>query len=123
MATAKQKKALENMAENGGNVSKAMRDAGYSPQTAKTPAKLLDSVGFMKLMDEKGLTDSLIIESLVEDIKTKKGNRTSELTLAVKMRGRITDRVDLTGEVEHKFEDLTDEQLERAIQERKDRAA
>lgn len=92
MATVKQKKALEHLVENGGNVSKAMRDAGYTEATAKTPSKLLDSRGFIELMNSKGLTDDLIIESLVEDIRLKKGNRTPELTLAVKMRGRIIDK-------------------------------
>lgn len=94
MATTKQKNALSKIVENGGNVSRAMRDVGYSPETAKSPSKLLDSKGFMQLMDEKGLTDDLIITSLVDDIKAKPSNRTQELTLAVKMRGRMQDRVE-----------------------------
>jgi len=96
MATMRQKKALEKIVENGGNVSKAMRDVGYSPETAKTPAKLLDSKGFMSLMDELGLTDNLIVESLVDDIKMKPQNRTAELQLAVKMRGRLIEKADIT---------------------------
>lgn len=49
--TKKQKLAASKMVENGGNVSKAMREAGYSPKTAKTPKKLTKSKGWMKLMD------------------------------------------------------------------------
>lgn len=45
------------MVENGGNVSKAMIDAGYSPNTAKTPQKLTDSEYVQALMAEVGLTD------------------------------------------------------------------
>lgn len=96
MATNRQKKALDLMVENGGIASKAMRDAGYSDKTAKTPSKLLDSRGFIELMDERGLTDGLIIDSLVEDIHSKPGNRTAELQLAVKMRGRQIDKLDMT---------------------------
>lgn len=100
MVTIRQKKALNKIVENGGNVSKAMRDVGYSPATAENPSKLLDSKGFMQLMDEKGLTDDLIITSLVDDIKSKPSNRTPELTLAVKMRGRITEKSQIDAKVE-----------------------
>ena len=96
MATKRQKNALNKIVENGGNVSKAMRDAGYSKETAKSPSKLLDSKGFMQLMDELGLTDDLIVSALVEDISAKKGNRVAELGLAVKMRGRIIEKADIT---------------------------
>lgn len=103
MATEKQKRAADNLVENGGNVSKAMRDAGYSPATAENPSKLTESKGFMELMDELGLTDNLIVNALVEDINMKPQNRTQELTLAVKMRGRMIDKLDMnsnhTGEV------------------------
>lgn len=98
MATVKQKKALNKIVENGGNVSKAMRDVGYSPATAENPSKLTESKGFMELMDELGLTDNLIVNALVEDINMKPQNRTQELTLAVKMRGRMLDKVDVTSD-------------------------
>lgn len=94
--TAKQKKALDIMVENGGNVSKAMRQAGYSAETAKTPSKLTDSQGFTKLMEERGLTDTLLVDALVEDIKNKTGNRVAELTLAAKLRGREKNSLDIT---------------------------
>ena len=96
MATVKQKKAAENLVGNGGNVTKAMRDAGYSENTLNTPSKLLDSKGFMELMDQYGLTDTLIIQSLVDDINNKPKNRVPELQLAVKMRGRMMEKVDHT---------------------------
>ncbi len=97
MATIKQKKAAENLVENGGNVSKAMRDAGYSEATAKTPQKLTESVGFLELCDELGLTDTLIAQSLVDDIKAKPGERKPELELAAKIRGLLKDKVEHSG--------------------------
>lgn len=89
MPTDKQERALENMVENGGNMSQAMLEAGYSPNTAKTPQKLTESKGFIELCEEKGLTDDLLINALVEDIKEKKGNRKAELELGFKIKGRL----------------------------------
>ena len=94
MVTRKQKVAVDKIIENHGNVSKAMREAGYSDASAKNPSNLLDSKGFIQLMDERGLTDYLIVDALVEDITSKPGNRTAELQLAVKMRGRQIDRIE-----------------------------
>ncbi len=61
MATEKQKRAAKAVAENGGNISKAMRDVGYSPQTAKTPQKLTGSDGWKELMG-KHLSDEKLAE-------------------------------------------------------------
>lgn len=88
---------MELVAENGGNISKAMRDAGYSPQTAKTPQKLTQSASWQELM-EAYLPDDMLLRALSDDIEKKEGNRTAELTLAVKMKGRLTEKVDHTTE-------------------------
>lgn len=88
MATFKQIKALDNLVENGGIISKAMIAAGYSPATAKTPQKLTESKGFIDLCEERGLTDDLLIDALVEDIQKKPGNRKAELELGFKIKGR-----------------------------------
>jgi hypothetical protein len=87
MSTYKQQQTLNKIVENGGNVGQAMRDVGYSKNTAKTPQKLTESLGFIELCEERGLTDDLLINALVEDIKTKKGNRRAELELAFKIKG------------------------------------
>lgn len=89
MSTYKQRLTLDKMVENGGNVSRAMIEAGYSPNTAKTPQKLTESVGFIELCEEKGLTNDLLVEALIEDIKTKKGNRKAELELGFKIKGHL----------------------------------
>ncbi len=90
--TIKQELAFEKMVENGGNIGKAMVEAGYSSNTAKTPQKLTESLGFIELCEEKGLTDDLLIRSLVEDILNKKGNRKSELELGFKIKGRFLQK-------------------------------
>ena len=61
MATIKQKKAIEKIVENGGNVSKGMIDAGYSLNTAKTPQKLTKSKAWVDLM-ESYLSDETIAQ-------------------------------------------------------------
>ena len=61
MATIKQKKAIERVVENGGNVSQAMIDVGYSPNTAHTPQKLTESDGWKELLNEY-LPKSLVME-------------------------------------------------------------
>ncbi len=89
MSTQKQELALNKMVENGGIASLAMIDAGYSSNTAKTPQKLTESIGFLELCEEKGLTDQLLVNALVEDIKCKTGNRKAELELAFKIKGYL----------------------------------
>lgn len=86
---------MELVAENGGNISKAMRDAGYSHQTAKTPQKLTQSASWQELMDAY-LPDDMLLRALSDDIEKKAGNRTPELTLAVKMKGKLIERTDHT---------------------------
>lgn len=96
MATIKQEKAIGKLVENGGNVSKAMKEAGYSEATAKNPSKLTKSKGFEELLDEYGLTEELIVTALVEDITKKPQNRKAELELGSKLRGMIVDKKDIT---------------------------
>lgn len=101
MATLKQHKAAERMVENGGNVSKAMTQAGYMPKTAKNPKKLTESKGFKEIMRHYGLTDELVVSALVEDIKIKPAKRIRELEVGAKMLGLLKDRseVDITGKI------------------------
>ena len=87
MATPRQKIAVDNLVENGGIISRAMIDAGYSKATAKTPQKLTESKGFKELMKEYGLTEGLIARALVEDIEKKPQNRIGELKLGSEILG------------------------------------
>jgi hypothetical protein len=62
MPTMKQKQAIKKVVENGGIVSKAMIDVGYSPNTAKTPSKLTDSKYFRQALAK--LDDSKYLDRL-----------------------------------------------------------
>jgi hypothetical protein len=59
MATLKQKLALQKATENHGNISRAMLEVGYSPNTAKKPQNLTQSKGFKELV-KKHFPDSLL---------------------------------------------------------------
>ena len=96
MATIKQIKAVEKIIENHGNVSKAMKEVGYKENTAKNPKNLTESDGFKELIEKIGLTDTFLTKALVEDIKKKKQNRKPEIELGFKIRGRLSDKLDLT---------------------------
>ena len=101
MADLKQKKVIEAMIENGGVVSKAMRTVGYSDAYSHNPHKLLNTQSFRQLANDMGLTDSFIIDALQADIASKTGNRVAELALASRIKGLLTDRI----EVEHSVRD------------------
>lgn len=96
MPTLRQEKAFKEMVENGGKKGEAMVRVGYSVNTAKTPTKVTNSKGFQELCEAYGLTEELLVSSLVSDIKTKKKNRKAELELGFKIKGRLTERVDVT---------------------------
>lgn len=109
-ATDRQKKALDNLVKNGGNVSKAMRDAGYSVNTAKTPKKLTESAAFAELLDAY-LPDDMLLRALSDDIEKKEGNRKAELELGFKLKGKMTEKVDVTTQGES-INTLTKEERE-----------
>lgn len=94
--TLMQKRAVENMVEQvrkkqRPSVSRAMRDAGYSPNTATDPGKLTRSPSFRELCDEVGLTDNFILEALHDDIKNKPRKRVEELKLGAKIKGMFEE--------------------------------
>ncbi len=69
--TEKQQKAFQNVVENGGNVSRGMKDAGYSKNTASTPQKLTESRGWEELVEEY-LPDQKINEKISEGLEANK---------------------------------------------------
>lgn len=72
MATDKQKKAIANVVENHGNVSKAMLDAGYTPASAKNPKNLTQSQAFQAYMHKAGLTDEKLVSVLRDGLDANK---------------------------------------------------
>lgn len=85
MATVKQQKATKILVGNGGNVTEAMREAEYSPNTYNTPQKLTESKGYKEELARYGLTEELVTSALVEDIEAKPKNRVSELRLGAEI--------------------------------------
>lgn len=85
--TLRQKLAVDNLIANGGNVTEAMRKAGYSKTSLNSPTILTKSLGFKKLCDEAGLNPGLLVHALVADIKSKPGKRVGELRLGADMLG------------------------------------
>jgi hypothetical protein len=71
-ATIMQRKAMKIALENGGNVSGAMREAGYSPAVAKNPHKLKESPGWQELMKKAGLDDNSLLKNHKELMDQKK---------------------------------------------------
>lgn len=67
--TARQKMAIKILVEEGGSVSGAMRKAGYSVETAKTPSKLTSTPAWKELM-EKYLPDLLLAQKHRELLTT-----------------------------------------------------
>lgn len=60
MATLKQKKAIKNIVENHGNISRGMLEAGYDPTTAKNPKNLTTSKAWIQLMEDYISDDKLL---------------------------------------------------------------
>jgi len=108
--TIKQKKALERVLENHGNVSKSMREAGYSPNTAKNPKLLTDSIGWNDMLREylpdellmkvqvEGLNATTIKSSFSEPDKEVKdfSVRHKYLDTAYKLKGYLIEKKDFT---------------------------
>lgn len=86
-------RAIRNLVENGGNVSRAMVHAGYSPKTAENPQKLTESRGFQIALQESGLSLDTLNRYLADDLKNKPKNRLGELTLAYKLHGKLRENV------------------------------
>lgn len=108
--TIKQKIAFERVMENRGNISKSMREAGYSEATAKNPKNLTTSLAWDDMVKEF-LPDDLLIKVQVEGLgaTTVKSSfsepdkvvkdysvRHKYLETALKIKGHLKDKVDVT---------------------------
>lgn len=96
MATMRQKMAFDNLLENKGSVSQAMRDAGYPRTTAKNPQQLTESKGWAELL-EQYLPDSLLTKVHVEGLGATK----YESRLTGKGESEIVEVADFS--VRHKY--------------------
>ena len=89
--TTKQRLAASKMQETAGNVSKAMKLAGYSESSAKDPQRLTRSKGWQQLM-EKYLPDKKLLSVHKELLENPDWHaRDSGLDKAYKIKGKYAD--------------------------------
>lgn len=106
----RQKLVAQKVVENRGNVSKAMKEAGYSDAYASNPQQFKASKTWEELLEEY-LPDELLTKVAVEGLFAKRiqtspteGDREVEdyavrqryLETSLKMKGKIIDKKDLT---------------------------
>lgn len=119
MATAKQARAFANAVENGGNLTQAMIDAGYSPATANSPGQNLTQKKVWEDLLEEYLPDDKLIQVTDEGLSATKAIsaltgtqatgktvdfvdvpdfavRHKYLETALKLKNKLVDRTDLT---------------------------
>jgi hypothetical protein len=70
--TAKQLMAAKLTLDNQGNVSKAMKQAGYSPAMVKNPQSLTRSKGWQEAMEQAGITPGRLMKKLNKGLDAKK---------------------------------------------------
>jgi hypothetical protein len=110
MPTLKQKRTFYKTLENGGNVSKAMSETGYSKAMIKNPQKLTESLGWIELTKEylpdhellqvhrDGLYATKIHSSLTEPDKIEDDwmARAKYLDMAYKVKGSYNEKSPVT---------------------------
>lgn len=100
MATLKQKLAVKKIIENGGVVSRGMRAAGYSKETAANPKNLTDSKGWQELMNEY-FPEQRLAKVLDEGLSA---NRVISAIGGKQATGATTDFIEVPDHgVRHKF--------------------
>ncbi len=87
------------------NKSELLGIVGYSPKTIdRNPTKVLEAKGVKDALKEFGLTEKLVTECLVEDIKAKPQKRLLELSLGAEILGmKIRTKDDLPSTVTNLF--------------------
>lgn len=115
-STDRQQQVILNYKANGGNMKKAMIDAGYSETYADRNSKyLLGIIGEQikeqqeDIKSEKIKTVEQIQEwwsEIVDDPTVEKAQQIKCSELLVKSQGGFLDRVDVNGSVKVKLEDL-----------------
>lgn len=117
MATLKQRLAFNKMIENGGNISAAMREAGYSAAMAHNPQKLINSKAWQELSNEQ-LSDEFLLKQVRalidsdDNVAILKG-----LDIAIRLKGWYSRKPELFRDP---YEDWTDEDLDAAIKQAED---
>ena len=123
MSKDRQQQVVLNYKSNGGNMKKAMIDAGYSETYADRNSKYLLGIIGEQIREEQNAIKSEKIKSVADiqewwsgiidnsEAETKDRIKCSELL--VKSLGGFTDNVNIKGNINNPFEGLTTEQLEK----------
>ena len=91
MPTIKQKQAVNKLVENRGNISKTMKQVGYTDATAKNPKNLTDSKGFQKLLSQ--IDDKVILSRLYDILNdTDKRSALSSADMLLKLKNLYPDK-------------------------------
>lgn len=93
--TPKQRKAAEAVAENLRSAKplptgQVLANVGYG-EIKQDPKRITESIGFKQALREMGLTEELITNALVDDIKAKPKNRVQEIKLGAEILGMKSD--------------------------------
>lgn len=118
MATEKQKLVAKLITENHGNISKSMRQAGYSDVTASTPKNLTESKGWKELM-EQHLPDDVLAEKhrqLLDKVDEKGEIDTNAVSKALDMAYKLKGKNAPERSVHLNIDVVSDEELELAKQ-------
>lgn len=94
--TMKQRAAIKKIVENNGNISRSMREVGYSPATAKNPSALTNSAWFRKVLDS--MDDSKYLDKLDEIAMDTNDKRASLQAIGelLKLKNRYPkERIDI----------------------------
>jgi len=124
----RQKKVIEKLAVNGGSMKSAMLEAGYSNEYASNPQKLIKTKSWEELLEEF-LPDSLLTKVAQEGLASNKivsakivgananentddfievpdfPTRQKYLETSLKMKGKLSEKHDVSGEFTIKIED------------------
>lgn len=120
MPTLKQKKVAKALlknasADNALNRTEMLQKVGYSTSMAKARGKdIIESQGVKDALAELGLTEELIVGSLIEDIKLKPQDRLGELRLGAQIRGMTEEKqgnktviIMISGQAESRYGTIT----------------
>lgn len=111
MSSLRQKKVASKLMENNGNVSKTMRESGYSKNYAKNPQTFLNSQSWQELV-EQYLPDKKVAERLQKALDNENDNiALKAIDISLKVKGKYAAT---KFEVSDPMNELTDEEL-RAI--------
>ncbi len=114
MSTHKQKLVAKKILENRGmSISKAMREAGYSPATAKNPSNLTNSLGWNELMN-KYISEEALLKTHQALLKHRNWRaRDAALEKGYKLLGKYKATKFV---FDDPFEDMTMDELDAEIE-------